>query len=81
MLTKTEELEWIGTTRLAGILDVTPMSIWRWQHDEKLEFPRPAIINRKKLWRRADIEAWMVKRVLAHTARRALPAKDMHDLS
>jgi predicted DNA-binding transcriptional regulator AlpA len=34
------------------------MTLWRWERDPKIAFPRPMIVNRRKLYRLADIEAW-----------------------
>lgn len=42
-------------TRFGGISDMT---LWRWLKDEQLSFPRPLVINRRRYWRLADIEAW-----------------------
>jgi hypothetical protein len=38
--------------------DVSDMSLYRWLHTEKLNFPRPTIINKRRYWRVADLEAW-----------------------
>lgn len=41
--------------RFGGISD---MSLWRWTHNDALGFPRPLVINRRKYWRLADLEAF-----------------------
>jgi hypothetical protein len=38
--------------------DVSDMSLYRWLHTEKLNFPRPTIINKRRYWRVEDLEAW-----------------------
>jgi predicted DNA-binding transcriptional regulator AlpA len=35
------------------------MTIWRWLQDEKLAFPKPTYIARRRYWREADIIAWL----------------------
>ncbi len=37
---------------------VSDMTIWRWQHDPALNFPKPAYVSRRRYWREADIIAW-----------------------
>ncbi len=63
MSSKTEEAEWLGGAQLAAMLGVTAMTIWRWERDPKLEFPRPAIIRDRKRWNRDDVNAWMRRTV------------------
>ena len=36
------ESEWLGGARTAAYLGVTAMTIWRWERDPKLAFPRRA---------------------------------------
>lgn len=38
--------------------DISDMSLWRWQNDPKLGFPKPMIINRRKLWDPAELDAF-----------------------
>ena len=45
---------------------ISDMTLWRWEHDLKIAFPRPMIVNRRKLYRLADTEAWERQRV-AHS--------------
>jgi predicted DNA-binding transcriptional regulator AlpA len=37
---------------------VSDMTIWRWLHQEGLNFPRPIVINRRRLWLEDDLIAW-----------------------
>ena len=37
---------------------ISPMTRWRWQRNPSLNFPRPVEINRRKFWKRAELEAW-----------------------
>jgi len=34
------------------------VTIWRWQRDPVLGFPRPIQINGLNYWRLSDLEAW-----------------------
>jgi len=38
--------------RFGGISDMT---LWRWMHDERVGFPRPTVINRRRYFRESDI--------------------------
>jgi predicted DNA-binding transcriptional regulator AlpA len=55
--------------RFGGISDMT---LWRWMHDDRLGFPRPAVINRRRYFRSADIETFQERQ--ATSASRAEPA-------
>ena len=49
---------------------ISVMTLWRWEHDEKLGFPKPTRINRRKYYDLAEIEAWERSRggdAVAHT--------------
>jgi predicted DNA-binding transcriptional regulator AlpA len=41
--------------RYGGVSD---MALWRWLHDEKLGFPQPLRINRRRFWKERDLIAW-----------------------
>jgi predicted DNA-binding transcriptional regulator AlpA len=53
-----------GETRLTGpqvrarFGNISDMTLWRWLQDPELGFPEPLIIQRRRYWRLADIEAW-----------------------
>lgn len=38
--------------------DISDMTLWRWLGNPALAFPKPLVINRRRYWRLADIEAW-----------------------
>ena len=38
--------------------DVSDMTIWRWLHNDELQFPKPTIINRRRYWLLEELEAW-----------------------
>jgi len=41
---------------------VSHMTIWRWQQDETLDFPRPIYIGRRRYWKEAEILDWIEAR-------------------
>lgn len=41
---------------------VSDMTLWRWLNDEKLNFPKPIYISRRRYWREAEIIAWIETR-------------------
>jgi hypothetical protein len=46
---------------------ISEMTLWRWEHDEKLGFSNAIDINGRKYYDLAEIEAWERKRA-ARTA-------------
>jgi hypothetical protein len=36
--------------------DITDMTLWRWLHDAKLEFPPPADIAGRRYWRLSELQ-------------------------
>ena len=37
----------------------TKMTLYRWQHDDRVQFPPPdAVINNRNYWRASTIRAW-----------------------
>ena len=41
---------------LGGVSDMT---LWRWNKDPALNFPRPIRIQKRRYWREAEIAAWL----------------------
>jgi hypothetical protein len=41
------------------------VALWRWEHDEKLAFPKALTINGRKYYDLTEIEAWERKRAAA----------------
>jgi predicted DNA-binding transcriptional regulator AlpA len=50
---------WLSCTKVAEFLGVSTMTIFRWQRDDKLDFPQPRVINTRKYWNRDAVETWM----------------------
>lgn len=36
----------------------TEMTLWRWLNSDKVGFPKPMVINRRRLFREEDIASW-----------------------
>jgi predicted DNA-binding transcriptional regulator AlpA len=57
-----KQAEWMGDAQIARFFDVSSMTIWRWERDLRLNFPKPTIINSRKYWSRDSIDSWMRER-------------------
>ena len=53
--------EYLGTTKLAALLNVSTMSLYRWEKSIG-DFPAPTRINGRKYWSRRQISEWMASR-------------------
>lgn len=42
--------------------DCSDMTLWRWLNDERVGFPAPIRIQRRRFWRLSDLEAWEAER-------------------
>ena len=42
--------------------EISEMTIWRWERDEKLGFPKALTINGRRYYDIAEIEGWEHKR-------------------
>ena len=47
---------------------ISEMTLWRWEHDEKLGFPYAIDINGRKYYDLAEVEAWERKRAVRTAA-------------
>jgi predicted DNA-binding transcriptional regulator AlpA len=41
---------------------VSAMTLWRWLRNPSLGFPKPTIINNRRYWLLAELEAWEAQR-------------------
>jgi predicted DNA-binding transcriptional regulator AlpA len=62
---------WVRNKQLAAYLNVTTMTVWRWQRDPSLNFPRPSVINGNPFTDLHKVDAWMKRRVTNKAARAA----------
>ena len=52
---------------------LSAMGLWRWIYNERLEFPKPLIVNTRRYWWQHELEAWERARV-GGTGRKVLVA-------
>ena len=45
--------------------DISEMTLWRWEHDKKLAFPKALTINGRRYYDLAEIEEWERTRATA----------------
>lgn len=45
------------------------MTLWRYTHDEKIDFPQPTIIRKRRFWEADEIEAFITRQALAATGK------------
>jgi predicted DNA-binding transcriptional regulator AlpA len=50
--------EFIPRSALRYRYGVSGVTLWRWENDAEINFPKPLIINNRKFYRRTDLEAW-----------------------
>jgi predicted DNA-binding transcriptional regulator AlpA len=48
----------LTAAQLRARYGVSDMTLWRWLADEKLRFPRPTTIRKRRYWSVPDIEHW-----------------------
>jgi predicted DNA-binding transcriptional regulator AlpA len=46
---------WLTSRQIRAHFGVSAMSIHRWLHDQRLQFPKPTQIRRRNYWRVADV--------------------------
>jgi len=55
----------ISSKRVRAIFDdVSDMTLWRWQNDPELGFPKPIFVHRRKYWRESEIIDFIKSRPL-----------------
>jgi Helix-turn-helix domain len=65
----------VSGPRLRRILDVSPVTLWRWRHDESMGFPAAKCIQGRLYFLLHEVIAWLERR--PGPARRAGPVKSM----
>jgi hypothetical protein len=58
-----EHSEYIPATAVQARYAISNVTLWRWLRNPSLAFPQPVVVNRRRLFRRADLEAWERARV------------------
>lgn len=55
----------ISSKRVRALFDdVSEMTLWRWQNDPDLGFPKPIFVHRRKYWRESEIIDFIESRPL-----------------
>lgn len=47
---------------------ISAMTLWRWLRDDRLNFPKPVVVLRRRYWYEADIDNWLNTRALTSAA-------------
>lgn len=68
---ETHETIWLTATQLSRRFGISQMSLWRWLHDAKLNFPAPVQIRERNYWRLEEIVDWERKAAAEAAGRRA----------
>ena len=43
--------------------NISRMTLWRWENDPEISFPKAKIIRSRRYWREDELQAWIEKRV------------------
>ena len=49
----------ITSRALRQIVPVTDMTLWRWEQEDALDFPKPIRIQKRRYWREEEVLAWL----------------------
>jgi hypothetical protein len=63
-----DEDTYINSAAVQDRYKISDATLFRWERDQELGFPQPLILNRRKLYRLAELVAW--ERSRAAVARR-----------
>jgi predicted DNA-binding transcriptional regulator AlpA len=61
MVSKEMERVFITSAQIKSRFQISGPTLWRWQRDLDLDFPKPMYINRLRYWRASDVDAWEVR--------------------
>lgn len=50
---------------LCEIFGVVDMTLRRWMEDDRMDFPKPIVIRRRRYWRKSDIAAFQARQSAA----------------
>jgi predicted DNA-binding transcriptional regulator AlpA len=56
--------KWLRNRDVAKLLNVTDVTIWRWQRDPRLNFPQPSVIKGIPYTSLEKLEAWITSQVV-----------------
>ncbi|RDJ12436.1 helix-turn-helix transcriptional regulator [Rhizobium grahamii] len=55
-------MKYLTAPQVCQRYQICQMSLYRWQRDNKLAFPKPLVVNRRKLFREDELLDWERKR-------------------
>ncbi|MCD1267062.1 helix-turn-helix domain-containing protein [Shinella sumterensis] len=51
-------MTYLTSTQVIERYKISQMSLWRWTKSTALNFPKPMVINRRKLWNAEELAKW-----------------------
>ncbi|HZK91571.1 MAG TPA: hypothetical protein VFC56_15610 [Stellaceae bacterium] len=55
---ESNEAVWLTASQVTRRFGISQMSLWRWLHDPRLQFPAPVQIRERNYWRLDEIVEW-----------------------
>jgi len=59
------ERRWVTGPTLRKILNISPVTLWRWRHNKSSGFPAAKSINGRLYFYWPDVQAWLDKQSVA----------------
>ena len=56
-----DKTQLITAPKLCARLGISQTSLWRWQNDAALKFPRPLKVRARNYYRLAEVETWLAR--------------------
>lgn len=50
--------QYLTSAQVMSRYSISEMTLFRWQKSEKLSFPKPMVVNRRKFFNVDDLTAW-----------------------
>ncbi len=51
-------MTYLTSSQVIERYQISQMSLWRWTKSAELNFPKPMVINRRKLWNAEELAKW-----------------------
>ena len=49
---------WLTATNVCNRLGISKIGLYRWLRDERLNFPQPVIVRKRRYFRMSDLAQW-----------------------
>lgn len=69
-----QHTEYLPAPAVQARYAITDVTLWRWLRHPTMNFPQPLVINRRRLFRRDELETWERSRVRSAPIARPLPS-------